>query len=265
MTKTSLAGRSAVVTGAASLIGEAIAAKLHEAGANVTLADIDEAHGAAASNRLGPNASFVTTDVTDDDAIERLLEMAAGESGTIDILVSAAAVFDDDQLNTSRSAWLRALDINLVAAAVLTGKASPFMRNGGSVTYIASVSGSFSQPNRVVYNVSKAGLIMLAKTAAQQLAPLGIRVNAVSPGWTWSRNIKSRYGDRDRADRFAAEFQPLGRMVDPEEVADAVLYLASDQAGFVTGTELRVDGGYGALGPEALGQAATKVPPLSAQ
>jgi hypothetical protein len=100
---------------------------------------------------------------------------------------------------------------------------------------------------------------MLVRTAAQQLAPRGIRVNAVSPGWMWSRNIERRYGTRERADALAAEFQALGRLADPEEIAQAVLFLVSDRASFVTGADLVVDGGYSAMGPEALGQAFDRV------
>lgn len=255
------AGRAAIVTGAASLIGSAIATRLVEVGATVTLADVDDEHGAAVADGLGAAARFVHTDVTDDEALGRLVDAAVHNDGQIDILVSAAVIFDDQQLSTGRADWLRALDVNLVSAAVLTHEVISHMPQGGVITYVASVSGTSSQPNRVVYNVSKAGLLMLAKTAAQQLAPQEIRVNAVSPGWTWSRNIERRYGTRERADEFAAEFQPLGRMADPYEVADSVVFLSSDRAAFVTGAELRVDGGYGALGPEALGQAAEKVPP----
>jgi hypothetical protein len=116
-----------------------------------------------------------------------------------------------------------------------------------------------SQPQRVVYNVSKAGLLMLVKSAGNHLAKRGIRVNAVSPGWTWSRNIERRYGSRERADALAAEFQPLGRMAEPREIADAVGFLLSDKASFITGSELLVDGGYGTLGPEALGQPFEKI------
>jgi len=256
-----LDGKVGIVTGAASLIGAAVAARLVEAGATVTLADVDQERGTAAADALGATASFVPTDVTDDAALERLVALAGDDDGRLDIVVSAAAIFDERQLETTRIDWHRVLDVNLIAAAVLTGKVAPRMPNGGAITYVASVSGTRSQPNRVVYNVSKAGLLMLAKTAAQQLAPQGIRVNAVSPGWTWSRDIERRFGTRDRADEFAAEFQPLGRVADPNEVADAVVFLSSDLASFVTGTELRVDGGYGALGPEALGQAAVKFPP----
>ncbi len=223
------------------------------------MTDIDEANGIAAAERIGTRASFVAADLSSDEAIASVVERAAA-GGRIDTVVSAAAIFTESGLGTDREGWHHALDINLVAASILTAMATPHMAAGGSITYISSVSGAVSQPGRVVYNVTKAGLLMLAKTAAQELAPSRIRVNAVSPGWTWSRNIDRRYGSRERADEFAAEFQPLGRMADPEEVADAVLFLSSDEAGFITGSELRVDGGYGALGPEALGQAAVKYP-----
>lgn len=256
-----LSGRSGVVTGAASLIGAAIAARLVAAGATVTLGDVDAQHGSAIAAELGPAARFVVTDVTDDAALSRLLDAASGDGSPIDFVVGAAATFTEQALETDRSGWLRVLDVNLVSSAMLASLAAPRMPRGGAITYIASISGTFSQPHRVVYNVSKAGLLMLVKGAAHQLAPRGIRVNAVSPGWTWSRNIAARYGSRERADEFAAEFQPLGRMAHPEEVADAVAFLSSDLASFITGSELRVDGGYGALGPEALGQAAQKIPP----
>ena len=257
-----LDGKVAIVTGGASFIGEAIGHRLSNAGAAVMLADQDGLAGAAAADRLGDRVRFVATDVTDDAQLDRLVETTVTDMGGIDILVSAAAVFDDERFESSRTLWHKAVDVNVVSAAVLTGKVIPHLSSGSAVVYVASVSGGASQPNKLVYNVTKAALLMLAKTGAQELARKGIRVNAVSPGWTWSRNIERRYGSRERADTFAAEFQPLGRMADPGEIADAVQFIVSDRAGFITGTELAVDGGYGALGPEALGQPYEKVPVL---
>ena len=254
-----LDGKVAIVTGAASYVGTAIAEILVSEGATAVLADRDPSLSDELRVKFGDAVVFVPIDVTDDGDLDRLVRTTAASYGRIDILVFAVAVFDDDLLASSRELWHRVLDTNLVSAAMLTQAAVGHMPRGSAIVYIASVSGTFSQPNHLVYNVGKAGLLMLAKTAAQQLAPRGIRVNAVSPGWMWSRNIERRYGTRERADALGAEFHPLGRIADPEEVAEAVRFLVSDRASFVTGAELLVDGGFSAIGPTALGQAFDKI------
>jgi NAD(P)-dependent dehydrogenase (short-subunit alcohol dehydrogenase family) len=258
-----LDGRVAIVTAGASFIGAATGAALAAEGASIILADRDVANGEAAARTIGSAATFVETDVTSDTDLDRLVGAALDRLGRLDIVIGGAAKFEEERLDTSRELWNEVLDVNVTSAAILTSKAAERMGRGGAIVHIASVSGSRAQPTRVVYNTSKAALLMLVKTAAIQLAPRGIRVNAVSPGWTWSRNIERRYGTRERADALGAEFHALGRMAHPEEIAQACLFLASDRASFVTGAELLVDGGYTAMGPEALGQPFEKIRTIS--
>ena len=262
------AGKVALVTGATSYIGAAICTQLVGSGARVVLGDLAEDLGHSIAAPLGDSARFVRADVTHDGDLDRMVDTAVAEFGGIDLAVSAAAIFDDAQLDTTRDQWRRALDVNVIGAAMLIQKAVPSMerRGGGAIVVIASVSARQSQPDRLVYPVTKAALLGLTRNSAQLLAGRSIRVNAVSPGWTWSRNIERRYGaSRERADAVAAEFQALGRLADPDEIADAVLYLLSDRASFITGADLAVDGGYSAMGPEALGQAFAKYPIVTEQ
>jgi NAD(P)-dependent dehydrogenase (short-subunit alcohol dehydrogenase family) len=264
---TEFAGKVAIVTGAASFLGTAICSQLVGAGARVVLGDLDERICSKVASDLGDSARFVRTDVTSDGDLDALIDTAVTEFGGLDFVVSASAAFDDSQMNTTREQWHHALDVNVVGAAMLIEKAVPHMerRGGGAVVIIASISAKSSQPDRLVYPVTKSALLGLTRNSAQLLAGRSIRVNSVSPGWTWSRNIERRYGTRERADSVAAEFQALGRLAHPEEIADAVLYLLSDRASFVTGTDLAVDGGYAAMGPEALGQAFEKIPVIADQ
>jgi len=259
-----LTGKVALLSGCASLIGEATAKRLVDAGAEVVLGDINEELGAELATRLGGSARFVRTDVCSDDDLDNMIETAANEFGGVDLVVSASATFDDDQLETSRAQWHRSFDTNVIGTAMLIEKAIPWIerRGGGAIVIVSSVSAKQSQPGRIVYPVTKSALLGLTRNTAQMLGDRSIRVNSVSPGWTWSRNVERRYGSRGRADALAAEFHAIRRLADPEEIADAIVFLCSDRASFITGTDLAVDGGYSAMGPEALGQAFQKIPTL---
>ncbi|MBH8579336.1 SDR family oxidoreductase [Bisbaumannia pacifica] len=249
----SLHKRSVIITGGATLIGQALAEAFVAAGSQVAILDIDAAAGAALADRLGPAARFIATDITRDDQLLAAVARVEAEVGGIDILVNLACSYLDEGLASSRADWLTALDINLVSA-VMAAKAvhSALRRRGGGVIVnFSSISAEVAQTGRWLYPASKAAMRQLTRSMALDLAEEGIRVNSVSPGWTWSRLIEEvSGGDRARTDRVAGDFHMLGRAGDPAEVAQVVLFLCSDRASFVTGADYAVDGGYSALGPE---------------
>lgn len=258
----SFAGKVAIVTGAASLMGIETIRQLFDAGASVVACDIDANAHHLTDLGWGDRLLVVPGDVGDDEYLVQVVDSAANRFGGVDMLVTAAALFTDPGSLASQQDWQRILNVNVVSVARLISLCAPHMkhRGGGSIVIVSSISGHRSQPGRVLYPTTKAALLGLSRNSAQVLAPDRIRVNAVLPGWTWSRNIEQRYGTRERADAYAAEFQYWGRMADPEEIADAIFFLLSDKASFITGAELNVDGGYLGAGPEATGHAMEKVP-----
>lgn len=252
-----LRNKVAIVAGGATLIGEHVVRALAEAGAAVTIADIDHAKGERIAAELAPAVRFRHTDLTDDAGIAATVAATAQAAGGIDILVNVACSYVDDGPASTRAQWLQALEVNVVGAAMMLQAVRPHMvaRGGGAVVNFGSISGKIAQSGRWLYPVSKAAVLQLTRNAAVDLARDNIRVNAVSPGWTWSSVIEQLSGgDRDKADLVAAPFHALGRLGRPEEVAQAVLFLCSDASSFVTGADLAVDGGYSAMGPEQADQ-----------
>lgn len=255
-------GKTAIITGGATLIGESVAAALLAAGARVVLADIDEKKGVTAAERQGANCIFIATDVTSDSSIEHCVTKAVETFGGIDFLVNCACAYVDNGAASTRDEWLTSYNVNLVGAAMLLKACRPEMqkRGGGSVVNFASISAKVAQTGRWLYPATKAAMQQFTRSAALDLAADRIRVNSVSPGWTWSSAIEALSGgDKAKADAVAADFHPLGRLGLPEEVAQVVLFLLSDHASFVTGSDYACDGGYGALGPEATTAAITRL------
>jgi NAD(P)-dependent dehydrogenase (short-subunit alcohol dehydrogenase family) len=248
-----LADKVAIVTGGATSIGAAIADAFRNAGAKIAIADIDGGAGMTLASRLGDGALFRRTDVTDDAQIASCAEAVVAQFGGIDFLVNCAVTMHDKGLSSSREEWLAALNVNIVGAARFASEAAPHMirRGGGAIVNFSSIAGKFGQSGRALYPVAKAAILQLTRNQAMELAPHRIRVNAVAPGWTWSTVIERlAKGDRAKADRVAGQYHPLGRVGDAADVADAVLFLCSDHARFITGIDLPVDGGYHMTGPD---------------
>mgnify|MGYP005859268733 FL=1 len=244
-----LNGKVALVPGGATKIGQAVVAAFRAAGTRVMVADINAEAGAA---MVGDGVGFTHCDLRDDAQIAALVEGTRAAFGRIDFLVNVACSYLDNGAASTRAEWLESFDVNVVGSVVLMQAArAELAKNRGAIVNFGSISSRVAQTGRWLYPVSKAAILQLTRNQAMDLAPEGIRVNAVSPGWTWS-NIMDQLtgGDRAKTDRVAAPFHLLGRTGHPEEVAAAVLFLCSDEAAFITGTDIRVDGGYTAMGPE---------------
>jgi NAD(P)-dependent dehydrogenase (short-subunit alcohol dehydrogenase family) len=240
-----LKDKVAIVTGGAQGIGAALARRFQEEGARVVIADLNRPGGEALAQSIG--ATFVEADVADHDAVGRMVSDVARQYGRLDTIVSNAAIFNagtaEEMLPVD---WRRVMDVNLAPAYHLAHFAAPHLRKqaGASIVILASVQGMVGFRAFAAYAAAKGGLIALTRQLAVDLAPQ-VRVNAISPGTILSR-------PESRADpaieQVWAARHLLGRAGMPVEVANAALFLASDEASFITGHNLVVDGGLTARG-----------------
>ena len=247
------AGKRAVVTGAASGIGRATALRLAEEGASVLIGDIDAAGGEALASESGGRIAFQRTDVTDPAQIEALMA-TAGHAGGLDLLVNNAGAGGARATLGEMTAddWDRTQHLLLRSVAMGMRYAAPLMAGrGGAIVNISSVSAMGSGYAPVAYSTAKAGVLHLSRLAAADLAAQKIRVNAVVPGFIVTNIFTSSVGVpaeqveavKGAIAQGAARAQPVARAGRPEDIAAAVAFLLSDDAGFITGTHLLVDGG----------------------
>jgi len=241
-----------VITGAACGLGLAAAEALLAEGAKVLLTDVDAAEGEAQTARLGRNAAFHPQDVTDEAQWAAVLDAAIARWGRLDVLVNNAGVADiADVESVSHKTWQRTLDINLSGVFLGTQAAIARMKGrGGSIVNIASIEGLVGEALIPAYNASKGGVRLFSRSAAIHCARsgYGIRVNNVCPGFAETQMVAGAMASmapaaaQDFAGRTLARI-PLGRFARPAEIAAAVLFLASDESSYVTGSDLVVDGG----------------------
>ena len=245
----------AIVTGAASGLGEASARMLAREGAKLVVADIDEAHGNAVAGSIS-GASFIRHDVTQEANWETLIAATVEKFGRLDILVNCAGIShlgppEDETIER----WRALMAVNLDGVFLGTKHAIRAMKKnrplGGSIVNLSSIEGIVGNPNLGSYNASKGGVRLYTKSVALYCAKsrLGIRVNSVHPALIWTPMVENQLRDRgveniEMARRTMDFMHPIGHMGEPDDVAYGVLYLASDEAKFVTGTELVIDGGY---------------------
>jgi len=249
----SLEGKNAFVTGAGSGIGEAIAGRLADAGAYVFAADIDEVNGKRVSDALpGGRGEFLRLDVSDEGSCTDAASAVLNKKGSLEILVNNAGIGHVGTiLDTTPQDLDRLYGVNVRGVFQLTKAFLPSMieKKYGVVINIASIGGVVGMRDRLAYCTTKFAVVGFTKSLALDHALQGIRANAICPGRVETPFVSKRiaeYPDPEQAYREMAATQAVGRMGSPEEIAAAVLYLASDEAAFVTGTAFEIDGGFAA-------------------
>ena len=239
-----LTGKTALVTGASGGIGKAIATRLHQQGAHVVLHGTREEKLINIANQLGSNSSCITADLSDLEAVSSLVESASKLSDSpIDILINNAGfAIDGLLLRMKVEEWQRVLDVNLTANMILcrTAIRSMIKQKWGRIISISSIVGVTGNSGQTNYSASKAGMIGFCKSLAQEVASRGITVNVVAPGFI--ETPMTEMLDEKQREKLLGQV-PVGRLGTPDEVASAVIYLATSEASYLTGSTLHVNGG----------------------
>jgi NAD(P)-dependent dehydrogenase (short-subunit alcohol dehydrogenase family) len=243
-----LGGKACLVTGAGSGIGRATAHRFAEEGGKVAAADLRGDAADATAAELGGDAIGVEVDVTSAESVAACVDRVVDAFGSLDVVVNNAGVtIVGAAHDLDESDWDRELATNLKSVYLVSKAAWPHLvESRGAIVNTASIAGLWAIPADAAYCASKAGVVMLTKCMALDGANDGVRVNCVCPGYTETPMIAGYFADQpdpDEARTFATRLHPLGRLGDPNDIADAMVYLASDEACWVTGTALVVDGG----------------------
>lgn len=247
MNKTSLDGKIAIVTGAASGIGRASALLLAERGAKVVVADVDEAGGSETAKLIGDAARFVPVDVADESSFHELVSTTLSAFGRLDIAHNNAGIIvgGKEIADTDKETWDRVISINLTGMFIaLRAEISAMLESGGgSIINMSSVAGVVAQPGQVAYITTKHGVIGLTKAAAVEYSGRGIRVNALLPGTVNTPLVEKFIADNPGFLETLTAV-PIPRPGEPAEIAEAVAWLASDASSFITGASISIDGGF---------------------
>lgn len=249
-----LDGKPAIVVGAGNGIGEAIAMAFAAAGAKVACLDVEEGSAARVAEAIragGGMAAAIRCDVASEISVAEAVAAAVAAVGAPRVLVNGAALNDPNGtiVEVEPHWWHAAVAVNLTGAYLMSRAVIPHMAaaGGGSIIHIASQLGRVAAPGRAAYNATKGALIQLAKTMAVDHAKENIRTNTLSPGAVETRRLEFRWGDMATARARSGPLHPIGRLGQPQEIALAALYLASDASAFMTGSDLLIDGGYTAI------------------
>ncbi len=245
-----LRGKVAIITGAGGGICRAIATTFAQAGAKVACLDMNLSNAEETARLAGQGALAIGCDVSSESDTKAAVERAAKAFGRIDILVNGAAMRDPTAtvLDLDLAAWNKVFATNVGGAFLMSRWAIPHMlaAGGGSIIHIASQLGTVGTPGRVAYCSTKGALITMAKAMAADHAAQGIRVNTLSPGGVETERML-RFGSMEKAREVLGSKHLMQRLGQPEEIAQAALFLASNASSFMTGSDLRVDGGYNAV------------------